>query len=77
MRLTSSSEMASQSSQSHGEEASSVSQIEKPLKLPPLPAFDGSNTEDVDALGRWLSKLEKHAELMHWSERTTTALSGR
>ena len=25
---------------------------------------------DVDALGGWLAKLEKHAELLCWSERT-------
>ena len=36
----------------------------------PLPAFDGDNREDVDALGRWLAKLEKHAELLQWSECT-------
>ena len=35
-----------------------------------MPAFDGDNCEDVDALGRWLAKLEKHAELLQWSERT-------
>ena len=43
---------------------------EKPLKLPPLPTFDGTSREDVDALGRWLTKLAKHAELLRWSERT-------
>ena len=35
-----------------------------------MPAFDGDNREDVDALGRWLAKLEKHTELLRWSERT-------
>ena len=49
--------------------ASCVPGVEKSLKLPPLPAFDGDNREDVDALGRWLAKLEKHAEF-RWSERT-------
>ena len=43
---------------------------EKPLKLPPLPTFDGANRDDIDALGRWLTKLAKHAELLRWSERT-------
>ena len=44
--------------------------VPESLKLPPLPAFDGDNREDVDALSRWLAKLGKHAELMQWSERT-------
>ena len=33
-------------------------------------ASNGDNREDVDALGRWLAKLEKHAELLRWSEYT-------
>ena len=44
--------------------------IEKPMKLPPLLSFSGESREDVDALDRWLAKLEKHAELMCWSEHT-------
>ena len=43
---------------------------EKPLKLPLLPTFDGANRDDIDALGRWLTKLAKHAELLRWSDHT-------
>ncbi len=42
--------------------------LEKPLKLPPLPIFE--RREDVDALDRWLTKLEKHAKLTNWSQHT-------
>ena len=35
-----------------------------------MPAFDGDNRKDVDALGRWLAKLEKHTELLRCSECT-------
>ena len=57
-------EHASESKTSH------APKVEKYLKLPPLPAFDGDNHKDVDALDRWLAKLERHAELLRWSERT-------
>ena len=52
------SEHASESKASHAPE------VGKYLKLPPLPTFDGDNRKDVDALGRWLAKLEKHTELL-------------
>ena len=38
------------------------------LKLPTLPKFSGEDRDDVDSLWRWLAKLEKHAELQHWTE---------
>ena len=57
-------EHASKSKVSH------MPKVGKSLKLPPLPAFNADNREDVDALGRWLAKLEKHAELLWWSEHT-------
>ena len=53
------------------EKSSHVPQdVQKPMKLPPLPSFAGEDREDVDALDRWLARVEKHSELMHWSERT-------
>ena len=51
-------------------EASQVPEVEKSLKLSPLPAFDGDNHGNVEALGRWLAKLEKHTELLRWLKHT-------
>ena len=39
------------------------------LRLPSLPKYSGDDREDVDSLRRWLAKLEKHAELLGWTER--------
>ena len=65
MHLEVQSEHASKSEASH-----SCARGREVSEATPLPAFDGDNREDVDALGRWLAKLEKHAELLQWSERT-------
>ena len=37
------------------------------MKLPALPTFDGEG-KDEGAFTRWLTKLEKHAELLRWTE---------
>ena len=39
------------------------------LKLPALPVFDGGDKVDDGAYKQLLAKLEKHAELLHWSDR--------
>ena len=40
------------------ENSESTKSYQKPMKLPPLPSFHGESREDVDALNRWLAKLE-------------------
>lgn len=40
------------------------------MKLPSLPIFNGDQPKGDDGVyKRWLAKLEKHAELLHWSAR--------
>ena len=36
-------------------------------QLPPLPMFGGADTDDGDALQRWVNKLQRHAQLQQWT----------
>jgi hypothetical protein len=40
----------------------------RPMKLPALPTFDGNSREE-GAYKRWVAKIGKHTELLHWSDR--------
>ena len=41
----------------------------KTVRLPALPTFEGCGKDDDGAYKRWLVKIGKHAELLHWSDK--------
>ena len=72
-RNTTSSEAGGAGAQSSGGRSPELdglgeSQWSNLLKLSTLPKFTWEDRDDVDLLRRWLAKLEKHAELQHWTD---------